>query len=128
MSDPTPRLDGNGPGDSSRHPSTVDDADHLPTVDDADHVLTVEFGYADELRARTIAGSVAVEAGEAPDDRSRAYVARDGRIIVVNVAATDLTALRAGANTWFRLVGVAEAVADAAGDRRERRRDGDGDG
>ncbi|MFB6160262.1 MAG: KEOPS complex subunit Pcc1 [Haloferacaceae archaeon] len=78
------------------------------------HDATLSFGYDDERRARTVADAVAVEAGAiaAVDDRSRAAVERDGSLVRVRVDAADLVALRAACNTWTRLVGVAEDVAD----------------
>ena len=85
---------------------------------DPAHTLGLGFEYATERRARTVADSIRVETGEVPDDRSRARVDRDGRVVGINVAAADLVALRAGANTWLRLVGVAEDVASAATDDR----------
>ena len=83
---------------------------------DPTHTLALGFEYATERRARIVADSIRVETGEVPDDRSRARVDRDGRVVEVDVAAADLVALRAGANTWLRLVGVAEDVASAATD------------
>ncbi|WP_435186292.1 KEOPS complex subunit Pcc1 [Halobellus sp. EA9] len=84
----------------------------------AEHAAAVDFVYDDERRARTVAESVGVEVGEIADDRSRADVSREGAVVSVDVAAADLVALRAGLNTWVRLVDVAEGVAadaDAAG-------------
>jgi KEOPS complex subunit Pcc1 len=99
MSDPTARADG----------STLDG-------EDSEHTLSVSFEYDSERRARIVAGSVAPEADEIPDDRSRARVDRDGSAVGVDIAAADLVALRAGANTWLRLVDVAETVTAAAED------------
>jgi KEOPS complex subunit Pcc1 len=87
-------------------------------VPDHAHRLDLSFDYADERRARLVHDAVAVEVGEIDDDRSTARVARDGRTLHVGVFARDLVALRAGANTWIRLVRTAEdvlAVADASG-------------
>jgi KEOPS complex subunit Pcc1 len=81
---------------------------------DRRHDVTLAFTYPDERRARTVAESVRVEEGAIADDRSAVRVARDGRTVRVTVVAADLVALRAGVNTWTRLVGVAERVADAA--------------
>lgn len=75
-----------------------------------DHTASLSFEYADQRRARTVHGAVEVEVGEIDDDRSRATVERDGRVVRVRVDAADLTALRAGLNTWIRLVSVAEEV------------------
>ncbi|MUV58446.1 KEOPS complex subunit Pcc1 [Halogeometricum rufum] len=81
---------------------------------DRRHDVTLAFTYPDERRARTVAESVRVEEGAIADDRSAVRVERDGRTVRVTVAAADLVALRAGVNTWTRLVGVAERVADCA--------------
>jgi KEOPS complex subunit Pcc1 len=78
---------------------------------DGAHDATLEFSYADERRARTVAESVRVEVGEIDDDRSAVAVERDGRVVRVRVVAADLVALRAGSNSWLRLVEVAETVA-----------------
>ena len=93
-------------------------------VDEPNHQLDTEFTYDDERRARVVAGSIGVEVGEMPDERSGAAVDRDGEAVTVSVAATDLIALRAGTNTWVRLVGVAEDVAAAC----DGVTTGDGDG
>jgi len=82
--------------------------------DDGAHEAVIDFEYDDERRARVVADSVRVEVGEIVDDRSRAAVERDGCDVRVAVEAADLVALRAGLNTWLRLVGVAEDVATDA--------------
>jgi KEOPS complex subunit Pcc1 len=74
------------------------------------HAVSLSFDYDDERRARLVADAVAVETGEIDDDRSTATVARDGHTLHVDVFARDLVALRAGANTWLRLVATAEDV------------------
>jgi KEOPS complex subunit Pcc1 len=89
------------------------------TPDESDHLLEAEFEYASERRARVVAESIRVEVGEMPDERSEASVDREGRVVSAAIGAADLVALRAGTNTWLRLVGVAEDVA-AAGDQRRR--------
>jgi len=84
-------------------------------IDDTAHVLSLRFEYDTERRARIVERSVRVEVGEIDDDRSTAGVDREGRTVRVRVAAADLVALRAGANTWLRLLDVSEtASADAA--------------
>jgi KEOPS complex subunit Pcc1 len=80
-----------------------------------DHSASLSFEYGDERRARAVTESVRVEVGEIDDDRSRATVDRDGRVLSVRVDAADLVALRAGVNTWIRLVEVAERVATLGG-------------
>ena len=78
-----------------------------------DHSARFTFDYRTTESARTVAESVAVEAGDIEGDRSRATVDRTGTTVAVTVAAADLVALRAGLNTWLSLVGVAESCADA---------------
>jgi len=79
-------------------------------VDDAPHTLSLQFEYDTERRARIVERSVRVEVGEIDDDRSAARVDREDRTVRVWIGAADLVALRAGANTWLRLLEVAEAV------------------
>ena len=96
------------------------------------HDATLSVTYTDERRARAVADAVAVEAGAIADvdDRSRATVERDDRLVRVRVDADDLVALRAACNTWMRLVRVAEDVSEGeqTGDGCERgsRRPGSG--
>jgi KEOPS complex subunit Pcc1 len=104
-----------GPGDTS-----VRD----PDADESNHRLDADFEYASERRARVVAESIRVEVGEMPDERSGATVDREGRVVNIAIGADDLVALRAGTNTWVRLVGVAEDVA-TAGDERMGRGGGD---
>jgi len=80
------------------------------------HESELVLDYDSEHRARTVARSVRREIDEIDGDRSAAAVARDGAAVTVTVEAADLTALRAGQNTWLSLVEVAERAADA-GDR-----------
>jgi KEOPS complex subunit Pcc1 len=84
-----------------------------PGTDRVDHRLDADFEYASQRRARVVADSIAVEVGEMPDERSGATVDREGRVVSVAIGAADPVALRAGTNTWVRLVGVAEDVAGA---------------
>jgi KEOPS complex subunit Pcc1 len=84
-----------------------------PTPDAADdypHTVSLSFDYDDERRARLVHAAIAVEVGEIDDDRATATVARDRATLDVDVFARDLVALRAGVNTWVRLVETAEAV------------------
>ena len=76
------------------------------------HEANLSFSYADERRARLVADAVSVEVGEIADDRSRTDVEREASSVTVTVRAADLVALRAGVNTWTRLVEVAERVAE----------------
>ncbi|WP_435335437.1 KEOPS complex subunit Pcc1 [Haloarchaeobius sp. TZWWS8] len=74
------------------------------------HETVIEFTYESDASAEIVASSVAQEVGEIDGDRSTAAVDRDGQVVTVTVEAADLTALRAGMNTWIRLVEVAERV------------------
>ena len=98
------------------------DLDFDPGFDDVDdvdypHRLDLSFQYDDERRARLIHDAVAVEVGRIDDDRSTARVAVDAEMLRVAVFAHDLVALRAGTNTWIRLVATAEDVLDVVNDR-----------
>ena len=77
---------------------------------------TLEFVYDDPSRARIVTEAVAREVGEIDDERSRTTIERDGAVVTLEIAAQDLTALRAALNTWFTLVDVAERTAEI-GDR-----------
>ena len=78
------------------------------------HSTDLVFEYDSPAFARVVERSVAVEAGDIEGDRSDASVSRDGDTVRVTVNATDLTALRAGQNTWLTLLEVAERAAGAA--------------
>jgi KEOPS complex subunit Pcc1 len=82
--------------------------------DASDHRAVLRFRYPDERRARVVHEAIAVEVGEIDDDRSTADATRDGAAVEVTVRARDLVALRAGVNTWTRLVETAETVAATA--------------
>jgi len=82
------------------------------------HSTELVFDYESAALARTVECSVAVEAGDIQGDRSEASVSRNGETVTVTVDATDLTALRAGNNTWLTLVEVAERAADAGRETR----------
>ena len=77
----------------------------------------LRFTYPTATAARRVARSVAVEVGELDADRSTVSVDREGSILTVDIAATDLVALRAGINSWCRYVATAETVADGVADR-----------
>ena len=74
------------------------------------HSASYEFTYDSLEAARVVEQSVRVEAGDVTGDRTFASVDRDGATLTVTVDATDLTALRAGTNTWLTLVEVAEST------------------
>jgi len=75
-----------------------------------EHDALLRFSYETERRAGLVADALAPETGQIDDSRSAATVDRDGDTVEVRVTATDLVALRAGLNSWTRLVDVAEAV------------------
>ena len=70
--------------------------------------------YDDPEDAAAVAAAVAVEEDDIDDDRSRARVDRTAATVRVVVEARDLVGLRAGLNTWSRLVETAESTVDAA--------------
>jgi len=82
--------------------------------DPSDHRAVLRFPYPDERRARVVHEAIGVEVGGIDDDRSTAAVDRAGDTVEVTVRARDLVALRAGVNTWTRLVETAETVAATA--------------
>ncbi|WP_418284314.1 KEOPS complex subunit Pcc1 [Halorubrum sp. DTA46] len=74
------------------------------------HETVLSFRYPSQRRARLVGDALAPEVGEIDDARSAATVSRDGDAVCVRVVADDLVALRAGVNSWSRLVEVAERV------------------
>lgn len=74
------------------------------------HETVLSFTYPTERRARVVADALGPEVGEIDDARSTASVDREGDAVRVRVLADDLVALRAGVNSWSRLVAVAERV------------------
>ncbi|MGM0448188.1 MAG: KEOPS complex subunit Pcc1 [Methanobacteriota archaeon] len=74
------------------------------------HETVLSFSYPTERRARVVADALGPEVGEIADARSSASVDREGDAVRVRVLAADLVALRAGVNSWSRLVAVAERV------------------
>ena len=74
------------------------------------HETVLSFSYPTERRARIVADALGPEVGEIDDARSTATVDREGDAVRVRVLADDLVALRAGVNSWSRLVAVAERV------------------
>ncbi|GAB7008164.1 hypothetical protein JCM31271_01070 [Halorubrum trueperi] len=87
------------------------------------HDTVLSFRYPSERRARLVGDALAPEVGEIDDARSVATVSSDGDAVHVRIAADDLVALRAGINSWTRLVEVAERVGDRAGNRAGKRID-----
>ena len=85
------------------------------------HSTDLVFEYDSVAVARVVQRSVAVEAGDIEGDRSTAAVTRNSDTVTVSVDATDLTALRAGQNTWLTLVEVAERAATEGSRYRSER-------
>lgn len=110
MSDDGPTTDG-APASSLRG---------QPADGDAPHTAVLSFTYPSPESARRVERSTTPELDRIDDDRSRATVARDGVTVEVTVHAADLVALRAGTNTWVRLVEVAETVAGIADEHGPR--------
>lgn len=84
-----------------------------------DHHASLRFQYADQHCARTVAEAVRVECGEiqretGTEERSATTVERHGRTVRIELVASDLIALRAGVNTWTRLIDVAEQTAQTS--------------
>lgn len=78
------------------------------------HRTTAQATYTDERKARAVAAAVGVETGAIDDERSTARLARDGRTVRLTIRARDTNALRAGLNTWLRLLRAAEDSVTAA--------------
>ncbi|GGL70634.1 KEOPS complex subunit Pcc1 [Halocalculus aciditolerans] len=77
----------------------------------ARHGTDFVFSYDSPDTARVVERSVRVEAGDIEGDRTSVTVERTGATVAIDVEAADLTALRAGHNTWTSLVEVAERAA-----------------
>jgi KEOPS complex subunit Pcc1 len=74
------------------------------------HTLELTWHYSDVQHAQIVSSAINQEVGEINDTRSHAQVETDDTTVTVSITATDLIALRAGANTWARFVAVAEQV------------------
>lgn len=81
---------------------------------DAAHRGVFRVRYDDADSAAAVADAVAVEEDDIDDDRSRARVDRTAATVWVVVEARDLVGLRAGLNTWSRLVEAAESAVGVA--------------
>lgn len=79
------------------------------------HEAVFSAVYDTAERARRIERALRPEVGDIGGDRTSVTLAREADSLSVTVRATDLTALRAGLNTWFGLVEVAERAGDAGG-------------
>ncbi|CCC39278.1 KEOPS complex subunit Pcc1 [Haloquadratum walsbyi] len=80
------------------------------------HTLELTWDYTSVQHAQVVRLAVEQEVGEIDDARSCAQVENNGTTVTVNIAAADLIALRAGANTWTRFVAVAEQLFNSADD------------
>ena len=78
------------------------------------HATTLVFEYSSRRAAAVVARSVEREVGEIEGDRTEAALVREGDTVTVEIEADDVTALRAGLNTWTTLVEVAESVGGVA--------------
>ena len=72
------------------------------------HEAVFSAVYGTPEQARRVEQALRPEVGDIDGDRTSVGLAREGDSLEVAVRATDLTALRAGLNTWLGLVGVAE--------------------
>ena len=76
------------------------------------HDAFLFFEYDDAERARRVERAIRPEVGDIDGDRSTVSLTREGSDLELTVEATDLVALRAGLNTWFSLVSVAEQAGE----------------
>ena len=76
------------------------------------HDAVLAFDYDDAERARRVERAIRPEVGDIDGDRSTVRLDREAERLDLTVEATDLVALRAGLNTWFSLVCVAEQAGD----------------
>lgn len=83
-------------------------------VDEPPHSTRLSLAYDDASLASIVESSLALEVGEIDDARSRTAVSRTEATVVLEIEAADLVALRAAANTWLSLTGVAERAASIA--------------
>jgi KEOPS complex subunit Pcc1 len=90
------------------------DRDDVPAADRFPHETVLDLSYDDPEAAALVATSLRQDVDRIDGDRSTAAVARDGDLVRVTVRAADLTALRAGLNTWTSLVDVADRTRGAA--------------
>ncbi len=90
--------------DDDRSRATVEC--HTREVGDVPDSDAREIGDVPDSDARAVGG--------VPDSDARNAQTDEVTTVRVTVTASDLTALRAGINTWTRLVDVAESVSAAA--------------
>jgi KEOPS complex subunit Pcc1 len=92
----------------------VPDANAGDSLAGAPHEAVLDYSYDDRGAAELVAASLRQDVDRIDDSRSTAAVDREGATVRVTVRATDLTALRAGCNTWGTLVDVADRTRAAA--------------
>jgi len=73
-----------------------------------DHEAVFTAVYGSEQHARHVERSIEVEASDIGGDRTATSVDRERDRLTVTIEAADVTALRAGINTWLSLIDVAE--------------------
>lgn len=78
------------------------------------HEAAFSAVYDTPERARRVERALRPEVGDIDGDRTSVALAREDDRLEVAVRATDLTALRAGLNTWLGLVTVAERAGGAS--------------
>lgn len=76
----------------------------------ATHTVRFQFVFADVHRARIVRDAIQVEVGGVDDDRAGVTVSRAADTVSIEIQAEDFRALRAGCNSWMRLIDVAETV------------------
>ncbi len=60
--------------------------------------------------AEAIASAIGPEVGAMDDGRSRTTLQRDAATLTLQIAADDITTLRAAMNSWCRLLSTASSV------------------
>ena len=79
----------------------------MGSAGEAPHTLTISSSHAEAV-ASNIRKSLAVEANDLHDDRSRTTVQGTGSEVEITISAADFVAMRAALNTWCGLLAVAE--------------------
>jgi KEOPS complex subunit Pcc1 len=74
------------------------------------HTAELVFRFDTPTAATLVTAAVGREIDEIDDDRSKATIAREDRVVRVEIDADDLVALRASLNTWETLLEVAERM------------------
>ncbi len=74
------------------------------------HRLVFEATYTDPATARCLVAALREELGMIDDGRATATLRQEHASLIVEVTATDVTALRAAKHTWLSLVASTERV------------------